>query len=75
MSRDRVELDLERGDDPEVAAAAAQRPEQVGLVVGVDAAELAVGGDELDRGDAVRRTGRACGRTSRRRRRASSRRR
>jgi hypothetical protein len=37
--RDRVELDLERSDDAEVATAAAQRPEQVGVVVGVDAAK------------------------------------
>ena len=49
----RVEAELERGDDAEVAAAAAQRPEQLGVVVGVGADELAVGGDELDRGQAV----------------------
>jgi hypothetical protein len=48
-----VEGDLHRGDDAEVAAAAAQRPEQRGVVLGVDAAELAVGGDDLDRQDAV----------------------
>ena len=52
--RDRVEAELERGHDAEVAAAAAERPEELGLVVGVHAAERAVGGDELDRGDAVR---------------------
>ena len=52
---DREQVELERGDDAEVAAAAAQRPEELGLVVAVDAAQLAVGGDELDRGDAVRR--------------------
>jgi hypothetical protein len=51
----RVELHLERGDDSEVAAAAVQRPEEVGLVVVVDAAWGTVGRDELDRGDAVRR--------------------
>ena len=46
---DRVQLELERRHDAEVAAAAAQRPEQLGLVLVVDAAELPVGGDELDR--------------------------
>ena len=49
----RVELELERGDDAEVAAAAAQRPEQLGIVVRVRADQLAVGGHQLDRGDAV----------------------
>ena len=73
--REREEVELDRRDDAEVAAAAAQRPEEVGLVVGVDAAERAVGGDELDRGDAVRLQGRACGPASPCRRRASSRRR
>ena len=34
---DRVDLELDRGDDAEVAVAAAQRPEQVRLVLGVDA--------------------------------------
>ena len=51
---DRVQVELERGHDAEVAAAAAQRPEELGLVRGIDAAQLAVGGDELDRRDAVR---------------------
>src|SRR5207247_4288540 len=50
-----VEAELDRGDDPEVAPAAAQRPEQVGLVLRIDAAEDAVRSDELDRRDAVRR--------------------
>ena len=45
--------ELERGHDPEVPAAAAQRPEQLGLVLGVGAHEVAVGGDELDRGHRV----------------------
>ena len=52
-SLDRVELELHRGHDAEAPAAAAQRPEQLGLVVGVGADVAAVGGDELDRGDAV----------------------
>ena len=51
---DRVQLELDRRHDAEVAAAAAERPEELGLVLGVDAAQLAVGGHELDRGDAVR---------------------
>ena len=40
-------------DDPEVAAAATQRPEQLRLVLGVDAAQPAVGGDDLRREEAV----------------------
>ena len=43
-----------RGHDAEVAAAAAQGPEQLGLVLGVGADEAALGGDELDRGHGVR---------------------
>jgi hypothetical protein len=50
---DRVEPELHRGDDPEVATAAPDRPEQVGLVLGVGAHQPAVGGDQLDRSDAV----------------------
>jgi hypothetical protein len=53
--RDRVQLHLEGGDDAEAPAAAAQRPEQVAVVVGVDATQLSVSGDELDGGDAVGR--------------------
>ena len=45
---DRVEAELERGHDAEVAAATAHGPEQLGVVVGVDAAADAVGRDELD---------------------------
>ena len=52
--RDREQLELERRDDAVVAAAAADGPEQVGLVVVVDAAQLAVGRDDLDRGQGVR---------------------
>ena len=47
--RDREQPQLQGGDDAEAAAAAAQRPEQVGLVLAVRAAELAVGGHHLDR--------------------------
>ena len=42
------QLELERRDDAVVAATAAHGPEQVGLVVVVDAAQLAVGGHDLD---------------------------
>ena len=51
----RVEAELHRGDDAEVAAAAAQRPEELRVVLGGRAHALAGGGDELDRGDAVGR--------------------
>ena len=50
---DRVEPELQRGDHAEVAAAAADRPEQLGLGVRVGPDQPAVGGDDLDRGDAV----------------------
>jgi hypothetical protein len=46
---DRVEAELELGDDAEVAAAAAQAPEQV-LILGLACPhELAIGGHEVDR--------------------------
>ena len=48
------QLELERRDDAEGAAAATHGPEQVGLLVVVDAAQLAVGCDELDRGQRIR---------------------
>ena len=50
---DRDQAQLQRGDDRVAATTAAQRPEQVGLVLGVDRAGLAVGGDQLDRLHAV----------------------
>ena len=50
-----VEPELEARHDAEVAAAAADRPEQVGLVLGVDAAQLAVGRDDLGREQVVDR--------------------
>jgi hypothetical protein len=50
---DRQQVDVKGGDDRIAAAAAAQRPEQVGVVVGVDRSLLAVGGDDLDRIEAV----------------------
>ena len=51
---DRVEGELDRGDDAEAAAAAADGPEELGLVVAVGADEAPVGSHELDGGDAVR---------------------
>ena len=45
---DLVQAEREPGDDAEVAAAAAERPEQVGVLVAVGGADLAVGGDDLD---------------------------
>ena len=50
-----VEAELHRGDDAEVPAAAAERPEEVGLLVGRGPDEAPVGGDELDRRHAVGR--------------------
>ena len=49
-----VELQLDRGHDPEAPPAAADGPEQVGLVVSICADENAVRRDELDGRDAVR---------------------
>ncbi len=49
-----VDLELDRRDDAEVPVAAAKRPEQVGLTLGIDASRTPVGGDDFDRGDAVR---------------------
>jgi hypothetical protein len=48
-----VDRELDRGHDPEVAAATAQCPEEVGVVLGVRTHEAAVGGDELEGGDGV----------------------
>ena len=44
---DRVQRELERGDDAEVAAAASQRPEQIGVFVGGRPDDAALGGDHL----------------------------
>ena len=68
-------LEVERRDDAEVPAApAAQRPEQVGLLLRARRADGSVGGDHLHRGDRV--AGQPHGRGSARRphRRASARR-
>ena len=50
-----MRLELERRGDPEVAAAAAQAPEQFGLGVRADLEHVTVGGDELDRRQVVDR--------------------
>jgi hypothetical protein len=43
----------EPGDDAEVAAAAAQRPEELGVGFGIDLDDLAAGQDELERDEVV----------------------
>ena len=50
-----MQAELQPCHDPEVAAAAADRPEQVGFVVGVDLPDPAVGGDHLGREQVVDR--------------------
>ena len=52
---DRVRAELERGDDAEVAAAAAQRPEQVGVLVGAGVHLRAVGQHHVGADQAVDR--------------------
>ena len=72
---DRVERDLDRGDDAEAAAAAAERPEQVRVRLGVGADDARRRRSRpRPRGRSTPR-GRACARASRCRRRGSSRRR
>ena len=44
---DMVQAELQAGHDAEVAAAAADRPEQVRVVLGVRAEQLAVGGHDV----------------------------
>src|SRR3954449_427739 len=50
---ERVELELEGGGDAEVAPAAVQRPEEVGVLVAAGPDGDAVGGDELDGAEVV----------------------
>jgi hypothetical protein len=52
---DGVEHELHRRHDAEAAAASAQSAEELGIVIGVRAHVIAVGGHEFDRGDAVAR--------------------
>ena len=51
----RMERVLEGGRNAEVAAAAAQRPEEVGIGFGVDVEDVSVGCDEFDGGQVVGR--------------------
>ena len=51
--RDRRQLELERGDDRIAAPAPPQRPEQIGVGVGIDPASFARRGHQLDRVDPV----------------------
>ena len=50
-----MKLELELGDDAEVAAATAERPEQVGVLVLVGADDLTPGGDHLGADEVVAR--------------------
>ena len=52
---DLVQRKGERRDHAEVGARAADRPEQVGVLVAAGGADLAVGGDDLDREQVVDR--------------------
>ena len=52
--RDRVKPELDRRHDAEAPATAAERPEQLAVVVRVRADQVALRRHELDRGDAVR---------------------
>ena len=56
---ERVQVELERRDDAEAAAAAAHRPEQVGVLVAARGAHRPVGGDDLDRAQVVAGSGRS----------------
>ena len=42
-----IEGELQRGDDPEVAPAALEAPEQVGILLGTCAQKLAFRGDDV----------------------------
>ncbi len=48
-----MQLEFELGDDPEVTAAAAQAPEQVGVLVRAGVQQPAVGGDEIGADEVV----------------------
>ena len=52
---DRVELELEARHDPEVAATAADRPEEVLVLVRIGGQQPAVGGHDLDRLEGIDR--------------------
>ena len=55
QARRGVQVDLDGGDQGEVASAAAQRPEQVGVARGVDPCPAAVGVDDVEGADRVGR--------------------
>ena len=67
---DRVQPVLERGDDAEVAAAAADGPEEIGVLGGARVDELAVGEHDVGAQQVVDRHPETCRRASRSRRRA-----
>ena len=48
-----MEIELQGGDHAETAAAAADGPEQVGVLIAAGGADHAVGGDDLDRAQVV----------------------
>ena len=50
-----MQAELELGDDAEVPAAAAEAPEEIRVLVGARAHELAVGGDDVGREQVVDR--------------------
>src|SRR5690606_21423846 len=52
---DRVQPVLEPGHDAEVATAAAERPEEIRMRLGIDAQKLAVRGDDFSRQERVDR--------------------
>ena len=45
-------LELERSDDPEIAAAASNRPEEIGMVIGAGGDKRTIRGDDI-RGDDI----------------------
>src|SRR5205085_3292652 len=50
----RIQIELEGGDDAEVAAAAADSPEQIGLILLVDPSQQTVGSHDLGGSKAAR---------------------
>ena len=48
-----MDLKLERGDDAEIAAAAAHAPEQVSVLTFAGGVQYTVGGDDVNRGQVV----------------------
>jgi hypothetical protein len=50
---DLMDGELDRGNDAEVAPAASKRPKEIGMVLGVGADEIALGGDKFERGHGI----------------------